>query len=106
MTKTTGIKTKFIDIPELTETFADSIGSLRFDSQVMKIEFRTTRQDQVEPPNPPNNIQSPVCRLVLTPKASIELYNHLQLIMNQLEKDGVLNKNKPPVNPEPTGTSH
>ena len=95
-------KTAFVDIPELSETFADSFGSLSFDGQVMKIELRTTIQGKVNKSGAPNSTQYPVCRLVLTPKASIELFNKLQVIMDKLEKDGVFKKSAP----MPTTTPH
>lgn len=102
MKNKTGLKTTFVDNPNLTETFADSFGALSFDGQVMKIEMRTTRQAPIDPPNPPEAIQSPTCRLVLTPKASLELFNNLQAVMDQLEKDGVFKKREI----EPNTTSH
>ena len=92
MKNKSGINSTYVDRPDLPETFADSFGSMSFDGQVMKIEMRTTRQGPITPPNPPENIQTPACRLVLSPKATIELYNNLQLIMDKLEKDGVFTK--------------
>jgi hypothetical protein len=94
MTKQTesGPKTVFVDNPNLPETFADSFGQLSFDGQVMKIELRTTRNGEVKPPNPPDRIQYPVCHLVLTPSASIKLYDSLKVMMEQLEKAGIFKK--------------
>lgn len=103
MKKPPVVNTVFIDKPELTETFADSIGTLSFDGQVMKLEFRTTRQAPITAPGtPPDHIQYPSCRLVLTPKASIELFTKLQAMIEQLEKVGVFKK----LSLAPTDTSH
>jgi len=89
MQKKPEFQTRFIDRPEVSETFADSIRSLSFDGQTMRIDFCTTRLDQ---PKPPTARQYPICRLVLTPAAAIDLFNKLQQIVNALEKSGTLKR--------------
>ena len=63
----------FVDRPEVSETFADSIKVISFDGQTMRIEFCVTRMDEPKPPVPPTGRQYPVCRLVLAPNAGLQL---------------------------------
>jgi hypothetical protein len=49
--------------------------------------------DHTQPPNPPSGCQYPVCRLVLTPTAAVDLFNKLQRIMNALEQSGAIKRN-------------
>jgi hypothetical protein len=79
-----------VDIPGLTETFADSIGALTFDGQTLRAEFCVTRLDPINPPTPPSAKRYPACRLVLTPNAAIALANQLQGLMQQLQMQGAV----------------
>ena len=79
-----------VDIPELSETFADSIGTLTFDGQTLRVEFCVTRFDPISPPSPPSAKRYPACRLVLAPNAAIALANQLQGLMQQLQMQGAV----------------
>lgn len=92
---------RYIDLPEVAETFVDSFGSILFDGQTARVELRVTRMDEPNPPNPPTATKYPACRLVLTPNALLELSSNLQNIINALIKQGVLK----PIQPE-VGTIH
>ena len=81
---------QFVDIPELAETFADSVGSFTFDGQALRVEFCVTRHDQPKPPQPPSARRYPACRLVLTPEATVTFALQLQGLLQQLEKQGSL----------------
>ena len=95
MEKKKRVQARFIDNPVIVETFADSIHAFSFDGQTMRIELCTTRLDEPKPPNPQTATQHPVCRLVLTPTATLDLFNKLQKLVNALEQTGVL-KREPP----------
>ena len=43
---------RYVDRPECTETFADSINNVYFDGQSLRIEFGVTRLDDVKPNTP------------------------------------------------------
>lgn len=90
-----GLQVQFVDSPEVSETFADSSRAVTFDGQTMRIEFCTIRMDEPKPPNPPTGRQYPVCRLVLTPNAAVDLFNKLQQVMAALEQSGAIKKNPP-----------
>jgi len=90
------IETRFVDRPELSETFADSFQSITFDGQTLRIEFCTTRLDKPKLSEPPTGRKYPVCRLVLTPTAAIALFNKLQQVMSALEQSGAVQKQSVP----------
>lgn len=92
MSKKTQLKARFVDIPELSETFADSIHTFSFDGQSMNIEFCVTRLDEIKPPKLPTTRRYPSCRLVLTPDVTLDLFNKLQGLVKVLEKNGVVEK--------------
>ena len=89
------VKVSYVDNPDISETFADSVRALSFDGQTMRLEFCTTRLNDPKPPNPPSAKQFPACRLVLTPSAAMDLFNKLQNIMSALEKSGAIKRALP-----------
>ncbi|HYA04762.1 MAG TPA: hypothetical protein VEF90_02645 [Xanthobacteraceae bacterium] len=80
---------RYVDRPDIAETFADSISSLVFDGQTLRIEFAVTRVDDVKPGAPITGRRSPACRLVLPPTAAIDLINRMQQIAAALTQAGV-----------------
>ncbi len=87
---------RYIDQPELAETFADSIGNLTFDGQSLRVEFTVTRMDEMKQSQPMTGRRYPACRLVLPPGAAVDLINRMQQIANALTQAGVLRQNVPP----------
>lgn len=73
-----GLAIKYVDLPELSETFADSVNSVSFDGQTMRIEFGVTRFDQAAGQKPTSGRRYPACRIVLTRSAAVEMINRLQ----------------------------
>jgi hypothetical protein len=82
----TGAKLRYIDRPEMAETFSDSVSRLVFDGQVLRIEFATTRLDEVKPNTPITGRRYPACRIVLSPSGAIDLINRIQQIAAALRK--------------------
>jgi hypothetical protein len=95
---------RYVDRPELGETFADSIGHLSFDGQSLRIEFAITRMDDVKQGAPLTGRRYPACRLVLPPGAAVELINRMQQVAAALTQAGVLRQN-PPAPPSPTASA-
>ena len=87
---------RYIDLPECTETFADSINHVYFDGQSLRIEFGVTRLDDVKPNAPVTGRRHPAQRMVLTPMAAVELINRMQQVGAALTQAGVLKANPPP----------
>ncbi len=88
----TELKLDYIDQPEVKETFADSIRSIHFDGQTMRMELCVTRFEKSDNSKSPIAKQHPVCRLVLTPNATLDLANKVQQMMAALEKSGAVKK--------------
>jgi hypothetical protein len=85
-----------VDLPSLAETFADSIDLVFFDGQTLRINFGVTRFDQPQQPGKVNARRLPACRLVLTPRAAVELMNQIQQLMARMVQAGVLKATPPP----------
>jgi hypothetical protein len=71
---------RYIDRPDVMETFADAISGLVFDGQTLRIEFAVTRLDDVKPNSPITGRRYPACRLALSPAAAVELINRMQQV--------------------------
>jgi hypothetical protein len=80
---------RYIDRPECAETFADSVNSVAFDGQTLRIEFGVTRLDEIKPDTPVTGRRQPACRLVLPPAAAIDLINRMQQAAAALTQAGV-----------------
>src|SRR5258708_3772757 len=66
-------KFRYQDMPNLGETFADSIGGWSFDGSTLRLELLVSRLDALKPGDPATGRAVPVCRLVLTTAAGGEL---------------------------------
>jgi hypothetical protein len=94
---------KYVDRPELAETFADSITGLFFDGQSLRIEFAVSRVDEIKPNTPITGRRYPACRVVLPPGAAVDLINKMQQIGAALAKAGVVKQSEPTMSPVPVG---
>ena len=86
---------RYVDRPECSETFADSINHVYFDGQSLRLEFGITRLDDVKPNTPVTGRRYPAQRMVLTPSAAVELINRMQQVGAALAKAGVVKANPP-----------
>jgi hypothetical protein len=89
-TGTRAVTIRYVDRPDLEETFADSVTGLTFDGQTLRIEFGVTRLDEVKADTPISGRRHPSCRLVLTPGAAVDLINRLQQIAAALKQAGLI----------------
>ena len=89
-------KVRYVDLPEVSETFIDSINTVSFDSQAIRIELCVTRLDPPQSTEPQTARKYPACRLVLTPQVTIDLFNQLQNILGVMHKEGII-ESMPPV---------
>ena len=89
------IETKYVDLPDLSETFSDHIEKFFFDGNTLRIEFCVRRIEDAQPQKPPSGKRYPVCRLVLHQEAAIDLINKLQGLTAALEKQGVVKRQAP-----------
>jgi hypothetical protein len=86
----------YIDLPELSEVFADRIRSVHWDGHCFRIEFAVGRRLVKKEGKPPSGAPDlhdgiyPCARIVLTPFATVNLKDALLQILAALEKQGVL----------------
>ena len=83
-------KFRYQDMPNLGETFADSIGGWSFDGSTLRLELMVSRLDALKPGDPATGRAVPVCRLVLTTAAAVELIRASSQITSALVQAGVL----------------
>jgi hypothetical protein len=89
-------KLRYQDLPEIGETFADSIRSCVFDGQLVRIEFTVARFDDPGALGILKGRQVPVCRLVLNRAALADLINRVGQLGAALKKTGAGDQAAPP----------
>jgi hypothetical protein len=86
---------RHVDLPDLPETFADSIHTMVWDGQTLRIEFCVTRYPEA-PSDTAEARRYPACRLVLTAPVAVDLFNRVQQTMKALTQSGAVAQQKPP----------
>ncbi len=94
------IETKYVDRPEIPETFADHVENYIYEGSTLRLEFCVRRFDEISPPDAPTGRRYPVCRLVLSNDAAIDLFNKLQKLVGAMEQKGLIKRDQPPVTPK------
>ena len=89
-------KFRYQDMLDLKETFADSIGGWSYDGNTLRVEFLVSRLDAMKPGEQPTGRAVPVCRLVLTTVAAVELIRAAGQITTALTQAGVLRTGEAP----------
>lgn len=82
---------EYTDRADVSETFADHCENVVFDGQALRVELGVTRYGKPAG-GKPSAQRVTASRLVLTPQASLQLYNQLAQIVNVLEKKGIVTK--------------
>ncbi len=95
MTAIPGMETQYVDRLDVVETFVDSTGLVSFDGNTVRAELCVTRMNEPAPPKPITGRKYPVARLVLTPTATVDLFNHLQTMIDAMEKQGLVKRHQP-----------
>jgi|SRR5262249_42755326 len=84
---------RYVDAPELAETFADSVHNMVWDGQTLRIELCVTRYPEAAAAG--SATRHPACRLVLTAAVAADLFNRLNQTMAALSKAGIVLQQKP-----------
>jgi hypothetical protein len=89
-------KFEYVDVPSITETYADTVQGLIFDGQSVRLELCVTRMDE---PKKGNGAQltgkrQTACRVVLPLSAALDLSTKLGRMMATLAKRGAEQKAK------------
>jgi hypothetical protein len=90
---------RYVDRPDCPETFADSVHSVVFDGQTLRVEFGVTRMDEARASMPTTGRRYPAARLVLPPAAAVELINKMQQTAAAMAKAGLLKTTEKPEKP-------
>lgn len=76
---------------EIKETFADTLGSVFFDGQALRLEFTVGRMNELKAPaTMPTGERHVVARLALTLPCTIDLINQMRSLAGQLSQAGLL----------------
>lgn len=89
-------KMRFVDIPELQETFADSVPSFHLSNESLRLTFTVTRLDEPKAGQPPSGKRYPVCRLVLSQAGMLDLLNKMNQIHAVLTQQGIIQREETP----------
>ena len=90
---------RYVDNLDCAETFADSVNSVFFDGQTMRIEFGITRMDEMKKDQALTGRRYPACRLVLAPAAAMDLINKMQQTAQALQQAGLVKQQEKPPAP-------
>jgi hypothetical protein len=86
-------KIEYVDVPSITETYADNVRGMMFDGQSVRLELCVTRMD--EPGKAPTELtgkRQTACRVVLPLNTALELSTKLGRMMSTLAKRGAERK--------------
>jgi hypothetical protein len=86
---------RYIDSVQPAEIFADSLHTMVWDGNTLRIEFCVTRFPDAALKGEKQPEQHPACRLILTAPLATALFNRLQETMNALAKTGIVSAQKP-----------
>jgi hypothetical protein len=88
---------RYVETADLRETFADSLHTMVWDGQTLRIEFCVTRYPEAA--SEAEAKRYPACRLVLTAPVATDLFNRLNQTMAALTQAGVVSQRKPEAKP-------
>jgi hypothetical protein len=86
---------EYVDVPAISETYADTVRGMMFDGQSVRLELCVTRMD--EPKNGNGQLtgkRQTACRVVLPLSAALDLSSKLGRMMTSLAKQGAERKAK------------
>jgi hypothetical protein len=84
------VQMTYVDRPEISETFADSLGRMMWDGIHLRMEFVVNRLDDAQQGKPPSGRALTACRVIIPVQGVIEMAAKLQNLMAQLQASGVL----------------
>ena len=87
---------RYVGRADPAESFADSIQTMVWDGTTLRVEFCVTRFAEAEAAGERLAERHPVCRLVLTAPAAVDLFNRLQQTMQALSNTGVVSPQQRP----------
>ena len=88
----TDTKLKYVNRPDVAETFADSLEGVTFDGMSMRMEFVVNRFEPSRPSANPAGSKVTAARLVLPIAGVVQLLSQLNEVMSALKQQGALNE--------------
>jgi len=93
-----GPQLEYVDRPEVSETFADSLERFTIDQTGARLEFVVHRSDQPSPPAPLIVKKYTACRVVMPLQGFFAMVTMLNELVQQMQKQGLIK----PVTPTPS----
>jgi len=76
----------YVDRPEISETYADSLWRVTFNSMHLRMEFAVSRLDEPRQGQPVEGKAVTSCRVIMPLSGMIDMVGKLQTIMVQLQE--------------------
>ena len=89
------VELAYVDRPDLSEIFADTVEKISFDGTALRVEFVVNRWDKPKAQAQPKGRKYPVCRLVLPANGAVGFFNQLNRLFAALEKSGAVKRDAP-----------
>ena len=87
---------KYVNRPEISETFADHLESTHFGDGLVRLTLSSTRWPQAKQNEPIMGERATTMRLVLPAKTAVDLVNSLNQLMGALLKEGMIKQQGSP----------
>jgi hypothetical protein len=87
---------QYVDRPEISETFVDSLRGVMFDGMNLRLEFVVNRMDEPRPSTPPSGKSYPVCRIVIPLPSGMAMVGQINGLIANLQAQGLLRPIHPP----------
>jgi len=85
-------KIEYVDVPGISETYADTVRGMMFDGQSVRLELCVTRMNEPKKGSELTGKRQTACRVVLPLSAALELSTQLGRMMTTLAKRGAERK--------------
>jgi hypothetical protein len=96
-----GVQLKYIDRPEIAETFVDSVEKILVDHTGLRLEFVVNRYDDSKPPAALSGRKYTACRVVMPLQGFFDMVGRLNGLMQSLQQQGVIKPASPAPTPPP-----
>ena len=84
---------EYFDLPNVHETFVDSVRLVQFDGMTMRMELCVTRSGERKNKGEPLTLKVyPASRTVMTADAALDLFEKLQQVVAAMEQRGILKR--------------
>ena len=83
-------KWTYVDRPEVSETFVDSLEKINFDGTSIRMELTVNRLDNPQPSGVPTGRKLTACRLITSPAGLLSIAGALNNLIANLQQQGIL----------------